>query len=50
MVAEMLEAEAVFAVANKKLRTLPAISVPVMGCVRTPLDPALAFANRFGRR
>jgi len=52
MVAEMLEAERKYLpqFANKKLRTLPAISVP-KNVVRqdVPLDPALAIANRFGK-
>jgi alpha-galactosidase len=52
MVAEMLEAERKYLpqFANRKLRAVPAITVPE-GVVRqeVPLDPALAIANRFGK-
>jgi alpha-galactosidase len=52
MVAEMLEAERRYLpqFANKKLRTLPAISIPPdVSRQEVPLDPALAIANRFGK-
>jgi alpha-galactosidase len=52
MVAEMLDAERRYLpqFANKKLRTLPAISVPAnVARQEVPLDPALAIANRFGK-
>jgi alpha-galactosidase len=52
MVAEMLDAERRYLpqFANKKLRTLPAISIPPnVTRQEVPLDPALAIANRFGK-
>ena len=51
MVAEMLEAEQKYLpqFAGRKLRTVPAISVPPdVQRQEVPLDPALAIANRFG--
>ena len=51
MVAEMLEAERKYLpqFANRKLRAVPAISVPPdVKRQEVPLDPALAIANRFG--
>ena len=52
MVAEMLQAERKYLpqFANRKLRSVPAISIPSK-VVRqeVPLDPALAIANRFGK-
>jgi alpha-galactosidase len=52
MVAEMLEAERRYLpqFANKKLRSVPAISIPAqVSRQEVPLDPALAIANRFGK-
>lgn len=52
MVAEMLDAERRYLpqFANKKLRTLPTISIPPdVTRQEVPLDPALAIANRFGK-
>ena len=52
MVAEMLEAEAQWLpqFAGKKLRAVPAISIPKnVKRQEVPLDPALAIANRFGK-
>ena len=50
MVAEMLEAEAAWLpqFAGKKLRSVPAISIPKdVQRAEVPVDPALAIANRF---
>jgi alpha-galactosidase len=50
MTAEMLEAEKTYLpqFAGKKLRSVPAISVPKnVKRAEVPLDPALAIANRF---
>jgi alpha-galactosidase len=50
MVAEMLEAEAAWLpqFAGKKLRSVPAISIPKdVPRAEVPVDPALAIANRF---
>jgi alpha-galactosidase len=52
MVAEMLDAERRYLpqFANKKLRAVPAISIPEhVTRQEVPLDPALAIANRFGK-
>jgi alpha-galactosidase len=52
MVAEMLDAERRYLpqFANKKLRTVPTISIPdQVKRQEVPLDPALAIANRFGK-
>jgi len=52
MVAEMMEAESKYLpqFAGKKLRTVPAISVPKnVKRQEVPVDPALAIANRFGK-
>ncbi len=52
MTAEMLDAEARFLpqFAGKKLRTVPAITVPKdVTRQEVPVDPALAIANRFGK-
>lgn len=52
MVAEMLAAEKAYLpqFGNKKLRTVPLISVPKnVKRQEVPLDPALAIANRFGK-
>jgi alpha-galactosidase len=52
MVAEMLEAEAEYLpqFAGRKLRSVPAISIPKdVKRQEVPLDPALAIANRFGK-
>jgi alpha-galactosidase len=52
MVAEMFAAEAQWLpqFAGKKLRAVPAISVPKdVQRAATPLDPALAIANRFAK-
>lgn len=52
MTAEMLDAEAKFLpqFAGKKLRTVPAITVPKnVKRQEVPVDPALAIANRFGK-
>lgn len=51
MVGEMLEAERKYLpqFANRKLRSVPSISVPPdVQRQEVPLDPALAIANRFG--
>jgi alpha-galactosidase len=52
MTSELLQAERDWLpqFAGKKVRTIPAISVP-REVVRqeVPLDPALAIANRFGK-
>ncbi len=52
MTAEMLDAEAKFLpqFAGKKLRTVPAITVPKdVRRQEVPVDPAMAIANRFGK-
>jgi alpha-galactosidase len=52
MTAEMLDAEARFLpqFAGKKLRTVPAITIPKdVTRQEAPMDPALAIANRFGK-
>ena len=52
MVAEMLAAEAKWLpqFAGKKLRAVPAISIPKnVKRAEVPLDPALAIANRFAK-